>query len=289
MAVTVPQPLASEILREYADLLRVGRLRVNDEEVCWSTSGSTKSQLQAFSTAFIASLKRTSETKRFEDAVLAQMVYWMCKVVSINYALAEVLCTVRARLGTGCCIKTTGSRGETLVDYSLEVLPEQLARVRMTWSGRGNVICCNPKTGKAKAKATLRYLETEFLLPPGPEFTPTYTLDLATMRSPSQRLISKVLRRTTRSSSEISVDEPLSSPGSKGSVETCSFATTSVASDDDCSWGSASTMSWEQDDAYEMDMSEKHDLPKPPPTITPTSRKHSMSECEEALWHKVAL
>jgi hypothetical protein len=254
--VVVPQPLAEEILQRYADVLRVGRVLVNGCEVCWSTSGSTAIQLEAFSAAFCAALRKLPESQGLEDAVLWQAVYWFCKVVSINYVLCEVLHLVKDKVGKDCSIRTSDSRGRSILDYAVQVQPDHSMCVQLSWREKDNVIYCNPKTAQKKVKGTLSLLKTEFPLPPSPCFTPTYSLSLKVKRSRKSTLISKVAciaksqRRLTGES--LFVDSPLHSSSTLNLEAWCACSTEapSLTSDlsvdsmfDDDSWDAPSPSS----------------------------------------------
>lgn len=226
--VQIPQPLAADIVQQYADVLRVGRMRVNGSEVCWSTSGSTPSQLKALSAAFCGTLRKLPESKDLEDGVLCQALYWFCKVVSINYALFEVLHLVNEKVGKECTIRTSGKGGKSIVDYSVEVRADQLMRVKVSWSEKGNIIYCDPRTAKKTVKGTLSSLVTEFPMQPNALFTPTYSLDIQVNTSYKQKLISKIACATTNQrghGSCILLDTPLHSSSSlslEASLTACS-------------------------------------------------------------------
>mmetsp|Transcript_69906 Transcript_69906/g.158661 ORF Transcript_69906/g.158661 Transcript_69906/m.158661 type:complete len:296 (+) Transcript_69906:53-940(+) len=190
--VILPLPLAADILWHYADVLRVGRVRVNGKEVLWNTCDSTREQLRGFSTAFIGALRQLPELSGVEDSVLCEAAYWFCKVVSINYAFSEVLELVKQKVGTMCSIRTCGDAGMSLVDYCVEVQPGCLMRVYITWRGKGNIVHCDPATAKKRVRGTLSQLETVFALPPEAGFAPTYRLRLKLKRSRTSRLLSAV-------------------------------------------------------------------------------------------------
>jgi hypothetical protein len=210
----LPQLLFAEISQRYADVLRVGSIKLNGVEVCWSTMGSTDEQLEAFSSAFRHSLRQLPEVYGLEDTTLSQATYWFCKVVSINYALSYVLDAVKAKFGDGCCIRTSDSAGRTLVEYTVEVLPNHTMRVRMGWREKGNIMYCDPRTARKKLKGTLSSLVTDFSLPPDPGFSPTYHLYMKVKRSYKQKLFSKVsglMRRSRKSNQDetLVLDSPL--------------------------------------------------------------------------------
>jgi len=74
-----------------------------------------------------------------------------CKVVSINYVLCEVLQIVKEKVGKECSINTTG-RG---LDYCVEMQPDHIMRVHLTWKEKGNIMHCDPRTAKKQVKGTL--------------------------------------------------------------------------------------------------------------------------------------
>lgn len=233
----LPPDLAAEILHRYADVLRVGRLILNGSEVCWSTSGSTESQLEALSTSFSKSLKDLPEVRDLEDSILSRVVYWFCKVVSINYALSDVLDVVKSKLGEGCSIMSSGHSGRRCVEYNVEVLPDRKMRAFISWQQKGNVVYCDPRTAKKKVKGTLSSLVTEFPLPPEHDFTPTYRLHLKEKRSRKQKMISKmssllVKQRPHHYDESLVLDSPLHSCKSMwGTMSTSTHAHTNCSSE----------------------------------------------------------
>eukprot|EP00927_Polykrikos_kofoidii_P043943 TRINITY_DN38053_c0_g6_i1.p1 TRINITY_DN38053_c0_g6~~TRINITY_DN38053_c0_g6_i1.p1 ORF type:complete len:315 (+),score=45.96 TRINITY_DN38053_c0_g6_i1:65-1009(+) len=173
----LPRRMAEEVLRQYADVLRVGRMRVGSETVSWDTQVSPANQLQSFSSVVTLALQRLPELNCLGDEVLAQSAYLLCKVFSINYALVEVLDFIRQRIGPMCSIKTCGDDGRSLVDYSVEVGSETgRLRAAMTWKLDGNVVQCSTKRPRPKVRGTLSRLETEFPVPPEFGFAPIYQL-----------------------------------------------------------------------------------------------------------------
>jgi len=264
--VAVPQPLADEILQQYADVLRVGSVRVNGAEVCWDTSGSTRSQLQAFSMAFCGALRKLPESKSLEDSVLCQAVYWFCKVVSINYVLCEVLDVVKEKVGKECSIKTTGRAGRIIMEYGVEVQPDQMMRVHVSWREKGNIVHCDPKTAKKQVKGTLSSLATVFPMPPNPCFIPTYSLDMDVKKSYKQRLISGVAyavkRQRHRGGDCVYVDSPLHSTSS-GSFEACSTEAPSSPESSTTSEISVDSFSWDPWELPSPTASDSHGIPSP--------------------------
>lgn len=175
-------PTAQEILCQYADVLRVGSMVVNNHIIRWETNTSTKGQLQSFSVAFFNHLRHLPELCRASDEVLRQSTYWVCKAVSINYALAEVLMLVSRKAGCMCTIETEDTSGG-LVTYAIEVLTDQMVHMRLCWHRKNNIVYHDPRTGSKKVKGTLSSVETVFPLPPVQSFTPVYRLHMNFKRS----------------------------------------------------------------------------------------------------------
>mmetsp|Transcript_52081 Transcript_52081/g.134302 ORF Transcript_52081/g.134302 Transcript_52081/m.134302 type:complete len:285 (+) Transcript_52081:85-939(+) len=218
---SLPQPLEEEILRQYADVLRVGHLRLNGREIRWDTSASNLQQLQSFCKEFVGGFRQLEPLASWEDAVLCRAVHWFCKVVSINYVLSEVLDLLRQTLGAQCAIRTTGDRGASLVEYSAEVRPDCSMRICVSFKGKGNIICCDPSTGKKQIKGTLSSLETEFPLPPGIGFSPEYHLQMTLKGSQTSQFVQWAARTCaatqTRPRQIVSLEAPLRT----GDLETC--------------------------------------------------------------------
>merc|ERR1712187_873368 len=104
-----------EILRKYADVLRVGRIVLNGTIVQWDTNhASNIAQLRGFSTALISALSRRGDANSFDQSTLRDAVYCVCKAVSINYVLSDVLDLVSGRVGEPCTITTSRKDGTPL-------------------------------------------------------------------------------------------------------------------------------------------------------------------------------
>jgi len=215
-AARLPQPVAEEILRRYADVLRVGSLEVNGEIVKWMTDTSTELQLRHFCDALFDRLRQLKELSQASDDVLRQASYWVCKAVSINYALIEVLLLVKRKVGVMCTIETRDDAGG-LVSYSIEARPTQVMHIRLSWRGKNNIVYRDPHTAAKKVKGTLSCLETEFCLPPAQRFAPSYRLQMKFERSMAAKFVSTVTCRDTRSADgvypveTILIEDPLHS------------------------------------------------------------------------------
>mmetsp|Transcript_49579 Transcript_49579/g.144119 ORF Transcript_49579/g.144119 Transcript_49579/m.144119 type:complete len:301 (+) Transcript_49579:48-950(+) len=230
----LPPELAEEVLCQYADVLRVGCVTLNGERIAWDTSASNDAQLRGFCTSFVTGLRKLPELEGVDRADICQAAHWFCKSVSINYALAELLAMLQQRigerLGALCSVRTCGPDGKVLVDYSVQITAERRMVVRVTWRGKGNIICCKPKTAKKTVSGTLSYVETEFPIPLDQDFKPSYSISMALKAQGSKpsQLMSKVVQTFGRGKpgqlEEVSPTAPLRSSSSLGSAGTPSTA-----------------------------------------------------------------
>lgn len=211
MAAMLPEQSALEVLRRYADVLRVGSIVVNGETVRWNTDSSTENQLRAFSQALFGKLRPMPELARLGNEVVAQAAYWVCKAVSINYALIEVLLLIQQKVGVMCTIETREDSGQALITYSLQVTPTQVAHLTLSWRGKNNIVYRAPGSAEKQIKGTLRSLDTEFPLPPDPRFLPAYRLEMKFKRSLAARFMSNVVCNGSKvmPAETIFLDEPL--------------------------------------------------------------------------------
>ncbi|CAK0808061.1 unnamed protein product [Prorocentrum cordatum] len=191
----LPEPLAQEVLRRYADILRVGQLSVNGEDVRWETNASTELQLAAFCAAFCGELRRLKDLEQVPDGVLAMAPYWLCKAVSINYALIEVLMLVQEVVGKMCTIETRAPGGTSIVAYFVNIVPSaeggslQSMHVEMQWAVSDNIVYRDPCTAESRVKGSLSSLATDIGLPPDRRATTSvYLLKMRLKRSIGARL-----------------------------------------------------------------------------------------------------
>lgn len=162
---SLPPAVAAEILRRYADVLRVGRIRMNGSIVRWQTDSSTENQLHHFCDSFFSRLTELlPDMAASNPDILRFAAYWYCKSVSINYALVEVLLLLKQKVGVLCTIETRGEHGG-LVEYLVDVQPGNL-RASLIWNKGDNIVYRNPVTAETRVKGTLSCLMTEFDLPP---------------------------------------------------------------------------------------------------------------------------
>lgn len=225
----LPPEVSEEIVRRYADVLRVGCMRVNGEFVRWRTDTATELQLQSFCERFHARLSALlPELAAAEPQVLCLVAYWFCKSVSINYALIEVLLLIKRKVGVLCTVETREPGGGGLVEYNAVVHPGGASRcggasapsgrrpsltVSLKWRKGDNIVYRDPEKAEARVKGSLSSLTTEFKLPPEEWFTPAYHLQMRLRRSLAARFASRVAcgGGSVEGSSDqlFTIDEPL--------------------------------------------------------------------------------
>eukprot|EP00929_Paragymnodinium_shiwhaense_P015527 TRINITY_DN123630_c0_g1_i1.p1 TRINITY_DN123630_c0_g1~~TRINITY_DN123630_c0_g1_i1.p1 ORF type:complete len:535 (-),score=70.81 TRINITY_DN123630_c0_g1_i1:133-1737(-) len=222
----LPAAVSTEILRRYADVLRVGSLNINGELVTWDTSSSTEVQLQNFCASFCGRLRKClPDLAEKSPSTLGLSAYWFCKLVSINYALIEVVLMVKRRVGVLCTIETRDQEtGEPLVDYIVKVRPEGSVHVSLIWKKKHNIVYCNPKTAMREVKGTLSCIEAEFTLPPAAGYAPAYSLQMRLKKSLTKKLVSRIvcggrMPGGKDAPTAIAIDEPLRSDAPLESME----------------------------------------------------------------------
>jgi len=174
----------ADVLYQYADVLRVGKVLLHGREITWETRVSNACQLKGFCTAAIDALRLVPELEDQHEDVLLQVAHMFCKALSINYIMAELMEHFRRKLGIDedakkpflCSIRSGGESSHASVDYHMEVLSGSTIRARASWRGKNNIVSCNPKTGAIKVRGTLYHVETEFPIMIGRLFKPTYRL-----------------------------------------------------------------------------------------------------------------
>lgn len=212
---SLPPAVAAEILRRYADVLRVGRIRMNGSIVRWQTDSSTENQLHHFCDSFFSRLTELlPDMAASNPDILRFAAYWYCKSVSINYALVEVLLLLKQKVGVLCTIETRGEHGG-LVEYLVDVQPGNL-RASLIWNKGDNIVYRNPVTAETRVKGTLSCLMTEFDLPPKDDETPAYSLQMRLKSSLASHFVKRLACARTRDmrpkkEATIFIGEPLRS------------------------------------------------------------------------------
>jgi len=224
----LPPAVAQDLLRRYADLLRVGRISLNGQEVTWGTQTSTACQLENFCQSLsIALTQAAPELSKKDPGAVRFAPYWLCKAVSINYALIEVVLMVQRRVGVLCTIETREDHGSGLVRYDVEIRDGNMFCVNLNWSKANNIVYCDPMTAKRKIKGTLTNLETWFRIPPEDGFLPAYSFQLRLRKSLSRKFTSSITHslacrmpdRHPKGAESLRIEEPLRSDHPLESVE----------------------------------------------------------------------
>mmetsp|Transcript_10252 Transcript_10252/g.23123 ORF Transcript_10252/g.23123 Transcript_10252/m.23123 type:complete len:500 (+) Transcript_10252:73-1572(+) len=212
-ASQLPQEVAENLLRRYADVLRVGHLRVGEDVIHWETDCTNEMQMQNFCSSFHSKLQALlPDMAAKAPDVLMLTPFWLCKAVSINYALVEVLLMIKQRVGVMCTIETRDPGGGALVEYGVDVLPENVLQVSLEWRSADNLIHRDPNTAEKKVKGTLSRLVTEFSLPPEEGYAPAYGLELRLRRSLASKFAMRMAcgsDRRVHVAEAVFVDEPL--------------------------------------------------------------------------------
>lgn len=182
MAGAILDPVASEILQCYADVLRLGSLRVNGALISWDVDSRKlpEERLASFSEALGRALRAAPGVGQLADEMLcAGLTYWLCKALSINYALSEVLQLVKRRAGTTCSIESWNCEGSyTGAEYMIDLQPGPKLRAGISWGNKGNLVSCDPQTAEKRVNGTISHIETEFALPPACGFAPEYYIEM---------------------------------------------------------------------------------------------------------------
>lgn len=182
MASISRHPMAREIITQYGDILRVGSLRIAGELISWDVGANRlpEDRLADFIQALSAALERHPETKDLMlNAGQDGLIYWLCKSLSVNYALAEVLSLLKQKIGKVCSIESWNAQGNTKpVVYNIRVDSGPVLHVGITWAGSDNIVSCDPLTGEKCVEGNISRVETLFALPPPHGFKPEYCVEM---------------------------------------------------------------------------------------------------------------
>lgn len=96
-----------------------------------------------------------------------------------------------------CTIETEDASGG-LLSYAVDVRPDQMVHLRLSWRRKNNIIYRDPKTASKKVKGTLSCVETKIPLPPVQRFTPVYRLHMKFKRSLSAKFASTITRKNSK-------------------------------------------------------------------------------------------
>jgi hypothetical protein len=144
-----------------------------------------EARLESFGGAVCTALRRAPELRGLSDRILSEgTVYWLCKALSINYGLAEVLQLIQRKVGAFCSIESWNMQGVShTVVYSVDVAPGPALQVGISWCGKDNLISCDPITAQKSITGTVSRVETQFSLPPQWGFAPEYHVQMELYKS----------------------------------------------------------------------------------------------------------
>lgn len=229
--MALPRHIADDVILRYADILRVGRLRFNGELLAWSTDGTTQRQLQAFVEVLLPQLEHLPEVvaEALDGDELGEVLLCICKAVSINYVLFDVLNLLRNKTGKVCSIDSRTRNGGNAAEYFVDARPGLRFDAGIAWSTRNNVVACVPGSSSTQKVGTLSRVQTGFSWISDPlNDTPGCKVTMS-LRRP---LLSRILTLGCKCASAsrdmrewIPVDEPLCTTPRR-SMRLCSIAST---------------------------------------------------------------
>lgn len=172
-------------------------MTVCGREIVWDTSGASSQQLDNFCHAFAAALAAAPHTCCASDAALHRSAHLICKALSINYVLSDVMGFLRLKLKARASDMYTvraGGGGDCALrpEYGVDVHPGPLLRAYMSWRSPGNVVSYDVATAKMRVRGTLSHVETWLPLAPHHGFWPEYGVRFEQRRSKATRLVSKI-------------------------------------------------------------------------------------------------
>jgi hypothetical protein len=170
----LPESMTKEVLNHYADIVRTGQMHINDVPLSWEVTGNTSRDFDTFGSAFFRRVMRLNSDVGVDGKTLSLSLYWVCKVVSVNFALIEVMDWLRLKTnGSFVTVHMRSNDGDN-AQYHLTVLPGFRFRVGLKWLWEGNVLEVCPN-GSKEVRGTLSKMYTEFDVPPKQDFVPTFT------------------------------------------------------------------------------------------------------------------
>ncbi|KAF4655919.1 hypothetical protein FOL47_009223 [Perkinsus chesapeaki] len=223
-----------EILNKYADLLRVGELWINGQPTRWQTGGFGKEGwFDHFELAFRARLRELERAGLVPPCGLADeitLIYWVCKLTSINYCLWEICSYIRESLEKSRMIILETfdpvDPTESILVYSLTLVGAATGSICMSWTKGNNIMYVN-RHGERKCKGTVKTIETQVPLrllddSDVETFKPIYDVDMELIvnRGLGDKIASRLncfntgVGKFTDSSSLVSATEPLMPRGS---------------------------------------------------------------------------
>jgi len=206
-----PQHLVEDLLLRYADIVRVGHLLFNGESLVWSTNGNTQRQLEAFVTVFLPKLRSLPEVgKALDDEAIFEMLLNICKAVSINFVLFDVLNLLKHKTGKPCTIETRSQNGGNCAEYFVNTSPGLEIEAGIAWDTQDNIFACIPGASKKTNMGTLSKVQVHFsLLPASKLERPACSVSLNLRPSLLKLMLTLGCKKSGEKCEVIHLDEPL--------------------------------------------------------------------------------
>jgi len=207
-----PERTVKDLISRYADILRVGSLRFNGESLTWCTNGSTESQLEAFVAVVLPQLQQLPDVvkKGLDHDNLIEMLLCICKAVSINYVLFDVLNLLQRKTGKLCNIESRAKNGANSAQYFVNTSPGLFFDAGITWAMCDNVTACEPGACKKQVMGTLSKVQVGFSwLPASLCERPACKVTLELKKSLLGQVLAFTCRRRGQSWEVMHLGEPL--------------------------------------------------------------------------------
>jgi len=185
--------LSEVAISQYADLLRIGKLTINDALIQWKAFGIQRRDiLQTFKAQFTAALDadggitcpKSGNKINFTGNDKDVLWFWVMKAVSINYSLFEVMIFLQSHLARNSgkkkrriiTIETHNqSYQKHLVSYSFR-LYESYGEIFLNWKKGENISSCDPVTAHRSHHGHISQISTCFPFPLIAEYRPIYKI-----------------------------------------------------------------------------------------------------------------
>lgn len=158
-------------LAEHGDILRAGRLRVNGEVLEWAPTSqvSPEESLQSLVDAF----EQTPEIPSGWHGQLDELVYCVMKSLSFQFALMDVLTTLRSHFKLSA-MPSIASDG---MQYAINVSCAGCDAC-VLWPKRASIFTVDPETGKRQLYGAIGSVRTDFQFPPFPGAVQAYQIEM---------------------------------------------------------------------------------------------------------------
>jgi len=168
-------------VQDYVDVARVGKLHLNGSLLTWDVKGCVANDVDSFCSAFQHRMKVMHGN--IDDQTVTKMAHWVCKSLSGNYLLAEVITALKELVEVpddSLITLSSASEDGSVMDYFVDVLPGcKKLRVGLRWPWKGNIVEFRLNSDASKVEqGTLSCIQTEFDCPPAFNYKPVYKLYL---------------------------------------------------------------------------------------------------------------